>query len=67
VNGVIIKLFGLSLRIYPLIDAKIVSLEKILSGTEDKIVALCDDYLFLLQEKTNLEGKIKQFKRVNTE
>ncbi len=63
-NGVIIKLFGLSRRIYQLIDAKIASLEKILSAAEDKIVALRDDYLLLSQEEGNLEGQVKQFQAV---
>ena len=59
-NGVTIKLSGLNRRIYQLIDAKIASLEKILSAAEDKIVALRDDYLFVVQEKANLEGQAKQ-------
>ncbi len=40
------------------------SLQKTLSAAEDKIVALRDDYLFMLQEKANLEGQVKQLQAI---
>ena len=48
-------------------DTKIASLENALSAAEDKIVALRDDYLFLVQEKANLEGQVKLLQRAPTE
>lgn len=40
----------------------VTSLESALCAAEDKIVALRDNYLFLSQEKANLEGQVKQMK-----
>jgi chromosome segregation ATPase len=41
------------------------SLQEALSAAEDKIAALRDDYLFVAQEKANLEGQIEQFLKFN--
>jgi hypothetical protein len=40
-------------------EDKMSSLQNALSVAEDKIITLRDDYLFLSQEKANLEGQVK--------
>lgn len=40
------------------------SLQKTLSTAEDKIVALRDDYSFVVQEKANLEGQVRQLREM---
>lgn len=40
-------------------EDNLISLQKALSATEDKIMALRNDYLFVSQEKANLEGQVK--------
>lgn len=47
-----------------LAEDNIESLQKALSAAENKIAALRDDYLFVAQEKVNLEGQVKQFQQV---
>ena len=41
-------------------NTKIASLENALSAGEDKIVSLRSDYQFVLHEKANLDGQVKQ-------
>ncbi len=45
---------------FKMVEDNLSSLQKALSAAEDKIVALRDDYLFMAQEKANLEGQVKQ-------
>jgi len=43
-----------------MVDIQIASLENALSAAKNKIIVLRDNYLFLVYEKANLEGRVRQ-------
>jgi chromosome segregation ATPase len=44
-------------------EEKIASLESALSKSDNKIQIIRDDYNFVMQEKANLEGQVKQLQK----